>query len=214
MTAPLTGQAPPGRETAPAREVLVPVGPLISQIPRPDDGFPSPDLAEHWRPRGCGIACLRMILSSYRIDHGSYWSLISEGLQTGAYCDRGWIHQGLLDMATRHGLPGTAHRNRTTTHLSNDLLAGHLLIASVTVCFRGGQPRSDASNQVHTPGGHLVVVTGTRLDNTGGPTEFRVHHPSATPTNNLSNHWVTHERFAASFSGNYLTFPDPGSTPP
>ena len=72
MTAPLTGQAPPGRETTSAREVLVPVGPLISQIPGPDDGFPSPDLAEHWRPRGCGIACLRMILSSYRIDHGSY----------------------------------------------------------------------------------------------------------------------------------------------
>lgn len=199
-------------QTHSAREVLVPVGPLISQIPSVDDEFPSQALAEHWRLRGCGIACLRMILSTYGIDHGSYWSLVNEGLDAGAYCDRGWIHHGLVDLAFRHDVAGRAQRNRTTSELCDELAAGHLVIASVTVCFRGGQAQTDAPDKVHSPGGHLVLVTGARLASTGEPTELRVHHPSATPANNLSDHWVAYGQFTASFSGNYMAFPEPGST--
>lgn len=195
-----------------AREVLVPVGPLISQIPSDNDGFPTTDVAEHWRLRGCGIACLRMILSTYGTEHGSYWSLVNEGLDAGAYCDRGWIHQGLVDLAFRHGVTGWAHRNRTISQLCDELMAGHLVIASVTVCFRGGQAQADAPDKVHSPGGHLVLVTGARLASSGKPLEIRVHHPSATPANNLSDHWVAHEQFTASFSGNLIVFPEPGST--
>lgn len=195
-----------------ASEVLVPVGPLISQIPVDGDGFPTTDLAEHWRARGCGIACLRMILSTYKIEHGSYWSLISDGVDTGAYCDRGWIHRGLVDMAFRHGVDGWAHRNQTTSQLCVELIAGHLVIASVTVCFRGGQPRPDAPDTTYSSGGHLVLVTGARFAGTGDPAWLRVHHPSATPANNLSDRWVSAERFKSSFSGNYMAFPKPSST--
>ncbi len=189
----------------------MPVGPLISQIPTDDDGFPTKALAEHWRLRGCGIACLRMVLSNYRIDHGSYWSLVSEGLDAGAYCDQGWIHQGLVDMARRHGLTGWAHRSRTTTDLCGELTNARLVVASVTVCFRGGMARPGTANDFYSPGGHLVVVTGARVTANGEPAEFRVHHPSATESNNLSDHWVTQDRFEASFSGNYIAFAKPTS---
>lgn len=201
----------PTDDTQSAREVLVPVGPLISQIPRATDGFPSEAVAEHWRLRGCGIACLRMVLSAYGMDHGSYWSLINEGVAAGAYCDRGWIHHGLVDMAFRHGVAGWAQRNRTTTQLGEELIAGHLVIASVTVCFRGGQPRADAPDHVHSPGGHLVLVTGVQLASDGQPIMLRVHHPSATAANNLSDQWVSNERFTASFTGSYMAFPEPSS---
>ncbi len=197
--------------SAEGSQVLVPVAPLISQIPADGDGFPTQELADHWRLRGCGIACLRMILSTYEIEHGSYWSLINEGVDSGAYCDRGWIHHGLVDMASRREVNGWANRNRSTTQLCDELLTGHLVISSVTVCFRGGQPRTDAPNEVYSPGGHLVVVSGARLADNGDPTEFRVHHPSATRVNNLSDHWVTHDEFAASFSGNYMAFANPSS---
>jgi len=153
-----------------------------------------------------------MILSSYGADHASYWSLVNEGLDTGAYCERGWIHHGLVDIAFRHGVAGWSHRNRTIRQLCGELIAGHLVIASVTVCFRGGQPQADVPDKVHSPGGHLVLVTGARLASTGEPTELRVHHPSATSANNLSDHWVAHEQFTASFSGNYMAFAEPGST--
>ena len=204
--------ASPADQSRSALEVLVSVGPLISQIPSDDDGFPTSDLAEHWRLRGCGIACLRMILSTYGTDHGSYWSLVNEGLDAGAYCDRGWIHQGLVDVAFRYGVAGWARRDRTIGQLCDELIAGHLVIASVTVCFRGGQAQADSPDKVHSPGGHLVLVTGARLTSTGEPTELRVHHPSATVANNLSDHWVAHEQFSASFSGNFMAFPEPAST--
>lgn len=188
------------------RQVLVPVGPLISQIPATGDGFPTQDLADHWRPRGCGIACLRMILTTYGIDHGSYWSLVSQGLDAEAYCDRGWIHQGLIDIAARHGVTGSAHRGRTVIDLQHELCAGRLVIASVTVCFRGGQPRPGPPGAVYQPGGHLVLVTGVEVGERDDPIRFRVHHPSATEANNLSDHWVDREPFEASFNGNYLAF--------
>lgn len=194
-----------------AGEILLQVSSLISQIPSDDDAFPTRELAEHWRLRGCGIACLRMVLSTYGIEHGSYWSLISEGIDGGAYCDRGWIHKGLVDMASRRHLTGWARTNRTTGDLCGELVDGHLAIASVTVCFRGGQPHPEAPTEVYSPGGHLVVVTGARQTADGQPTDFRVHHPSATETNNLSDHWVNHERFEASFSGNYMAFARPTS---
>ncbi|MCP5033949.1 MAG: hypothetical protein GY939_19280 [Actinomycetia bacterium] len=182
----------------------IPVGDLISQIPGPEDGFPSPELAEHWRLRGCGIACVRMVLESFGTDPGPAWPLIDEGLQAGSYCDRGWIHQGLVDMAQRRGITGRAQRG-TTADVAASITRGHLVIASVTVCFRGGQPHPSRAG-TYQPGGHLVLVTGAAIDTGGAPTALRTHHPSATEKNNWPNHWVDHDTFAQSFSGAYILF--------
>jgi hypothetical protein len=190
--------------------VTTPVCDLISQIPCPDDGFPSAELAEHWRPRGCGIACVRMILTSHGIDPGSYWSLIEEGVAAGAHCDKGWIHQGLVDLIELRGINGHARQHATTADLAGDLLTRSLAIASVTVCFRGGQPLPSGDG-VYRPGGHLVVVSGVETDSDGRPTAFRVHHPSATPANNWANRWINTTLFSPSFSGAYLRFPSPAA---
>lgn len=195
------------RRTRPERETLLTVGALVTQIPRAGDGFPTPELAEHWRPRGCGIACLRMVLAAHNVEHGTYWALINAGVDAGAYCDRGWIHQGLVDLAAAHGVPGVAHRRRIIDDLADEIDNHCLVIASVTVCFRGGQPHPGTGT--YPRGGHLVLVTGARWATGGDPAvaELRVHHPSATEANNLANHWVPRDRFEASFSGNYMTFP-------
>jgi hypothetical protein len=189
--------------------VLNPVCELISQIPGPDDGFPTPEIAEHWRYRGCGIACIRMILTTRGIEPDPYWSLIQEGVQAGSYCDRGWIHQGLVDMAQRRGIAGHAIRNAAIDDLTADVTRGSLLIASVTACFRGGQPHR-SGHGTHQPGGHLVLVTGAAINHDRTTARLRVHHPSATPANNWADRWIDAAAFAASFSGAYLTFP-PGS---
>ena len=189
----------------------VDVGELISQIPQPGDGFPSEAEAEHWRLRGCGIACLRMVLDAHAAPSETYWSLVTEGVERGAYCDRGWIHQGLVDMAAQRGIPGRAYRRSQLTDVVDELESGRLVIASVSVCFRGGQ--TSPTGDRYPSGGHLVLVTGVRRS--GSELEaFRVHHPSATPANNWANRWVDVPAVEASFSGNYLAFdPAPASAP-
>ncbi|MEM9611677.1 MAG: C39 family peptidase [Actinomycetota bacterium] len=195
----------PSSSTPKHREVVVPSAGLISQIPRLGDGFPTEELAAHWRPRGCGIACLRMVLTSFGVEHDSYWSLIEEGLNADAYCDRGWIHQGLVELAERRGVAGVSIRHADVDRLVGRLGRGDLVIASVTACFRGGQPEPEADGAPYAPGGHLVLVKGARFDG-DRVLDLLVHHPSATEANNLADHWVSAERFTPSFSGNFMAF--------
>ena len=185
---------------------LIPVCELISQIPEPGDQFPSAELADHWRQRGCGIACIRMVLKSFGVQPDPYWPLIQEGLEADSYCDRGWVHQGLVDMAQRRGILGQAKRNATAQDVAVEIAQGALAIASVTVCFRGGQHNPSDDGRCYRSGGHLVLVTGVTTDHTGEPARFRVHHPSATEHNNWANRWVNVTAFTASFSGSYMAF--------
>lgn len=205
--------SPHTNQTATHQLVTVPVGDLISQIPAATDDFPDAATAEHWRPRGCGIACLRMVLAANNVDDPGYYELITRGLQAGAYCDRGWIHQGLADLAASYSIVGRTRRGGPDD-VASSLTNGHLITASVTVRFRGGQPDSDGNPL--RPGGHLVIVSGVSF----GPDEtidrFRVHHPSSNPRYNWSNHWIDHAPFAASFAGTFIEFTTPlsGTTDP
>ncbi|MEM7340532.1 MAG: C39 family peptidase [Actinomycetota bacterium] len=186
-------------------EILVRSAGLVTQIPRPGDGFPSADEAAHWRPRGCGIACVRMILDTHGIEGDTYWSLVTEGVDAGAYCDRGWIHQGLVDMLSQRGIRGHARRRVSVDDLAGELAQGRLVIASVTANFRGGELRLAPEIGTYPTGGHLVLVTGVSVVD-GVVSALRVHHPSATEENNRADHWVDAAPFAASFSGNLMAF--------
>jgi hypothetical protein len=178
--------------------------PFISQIPRPGDGFPSVDLAEHWRYRGCGIACLRMVLEGLGAEAQGYWALVAEGLDRRAYNERGWIHQGLVDMARDRGIAASSKRQTTVTGVSEDLQAGHVVVASVTACLRGGQ--ASASGTPQPRGGHLVVVTGVRVGDLGALDALRVHHPSAVEANNWQNRWIPYDNFERSFNHAHMVF--------
>lgn len=190
-------------------QITVPVGELISQIPLATDRFPSDTEANHWRPRGCGIACLRMVLAANNIDDPGYYELITQGIKAGAYCDRGWIHQGLVNLAASHGLQGQTRRG-TPDDIVDSLTTGHLVIASVTVRFLGGYPQ--ANGHPRSPGGHLVMVTGVRSKPNKQHTAFRVHHPSSNTNYNWSNRWIANRPFTASFAGTYIEFVAPPAT--
>ena len=104
-------------------------------------------------------------------------------------------------MVERRGIAGRTQRG-TITDLAASITRGELVIASVTVCFRGGQPHPSGEGN-YQPGGHLALVTGAAVDT---PTSLRVHHPSATEENNWPNRWVDGGAFAASFAGAYMLF--------
>jgi hypothetical protein len=173
------------------------------------NGFSSEDEAEYWSKRGCGIACLRMVidglgassLSSFKSK--SQGEMIRRGLSIEAFCQRGWIHQGLIALASEYGIKGQCFRGSSIRDLVRELNRNHLLIVSITVCFEGGM--TDENGNVLAPGGHLALVYdySQTNDEVNG---FWVNHPSASIENNWERRFIELSRFAPSFSGAFMSF--------
>jgi hypothetical protein len=171
------------------------------------DGYPSAEIAEHWAERACGIACLKMVLDGYfqgsvSYEQPKFWELLEKGLKAKAYCDRGWIHKGLLDLAESYGLVGKCHRNITTDDLYAMVSGGSVCIASVTVGFRGGQ--QDENGKVIPKGGHLIIAHGIEMGRDSR--NMICHHPSSHGSWNWPNRSVPLETWKSSFSGNAIEF--------
>jgi hypothetical protein len=172
-----------------------------------DSGFPTVGEANEWQQNGCGIACLRMILDHYRRPAGppepSYWQILGMAVERGAYSERGWIHQGLLDLAGSFGLSGRCHRQKGVADLVEAISRRSICIVSVTVGFLGGE--ADGEGKVRPTGGHLVVAYGLEPD--GGPsTAIRCNHPSSREDWNKAGWGVDLPRWESSFSGNFIEF--------
>ena len=172
------------------------------------EGFRSREEAAYWQDRGCGVACLKMILDGYRIASNlaietSYGQLVCQGLEMGAYCKKGWIHAGLVRLANRYGLQGSAFRNSDISTLLAELKLQRPCIVSVTTCFRGGLNSPDGI--IFQPGGHLAVALGFNQAD-GETTGFIVNHPSSSSEYNWSHRSVDLSRFKASFSGSFMSF--------
>ena len=54
---------------------------------------------EYWKPRACGILCLKMILDFLKIKINGTDDFIQNANEKKAYGENGWIHQGLIDIA-------------------------------------------------------------------------------------------------------------------
>lgn len=184
--------------------------PFISQMSEDwqADGFPSAVEANHWQQRGCGIACVRMLLHATTpamasLPENSYWGLIQKGLKLNAYCQKGWIHKGLLTLLETFDIHGQCHRNITPAQLAGILDKGHPVIVSVTVRFQGGKRRSLRHFFRKTPkGGHLVLALAARRNESGQLTHIICHHPSVYKPWNLPQTEVDITSFSNSFSGN------------
>ncbi len=164
--------------------------------------------AAHWSVRACGVACVKMLLAGADIHLGKndlaskpMWELIGEGLHEKAYCDRGWIHAGLLKLLRKYGISGECHRRTTITKIAEVIRHGNVCIASVSVGLRGGE--KDEAGNIVGKGGHLVLFHGVR-QNEAGITELRCHHPSSHLPWNWKNLWISRERVEKSFSGNLI----------
>jgi ABC-type bacteriocin/lantibiotic exporter with double-glycine peptidase domain len=63
-----------------------------------------------WQKRGCGIASLAMLIDFYKPGTTAPNTLLAEGIKSGAYIsDAGWSHQGLANLAAKHGLAGKTY---------------------------------------------------------------------------------------------------------
>nr|MDT0665809.1 C39 family peptidase [Micromonospora sp. DSM 115978] len=114
------------------------------------DGFRSADDARYWSRRSCGVACVGMVLDFYGGEGPPLSSLLREGIASGGYGTRGWIHAALARLLTSHGVPAESAALRTADEIAGLVGRGLPFVASV-----GDEFPDDG-----TSGGHLVVVKG------------------------------------------------------
>ena len=181
--------------------------PFYSQIVdwnNEDSGFPNKVEIEKWEGNCCGIACLRMVFDfNHKIvdNSPSYWELVNIGLKKNAYCEKGWIHRGLLEIAKSYGLDGQCHRQAGIKDIIDAINRKSICIVSVTKHFLGGEKYH--SEQKLLKGGHLVVAY--EIENQGTPEEKIIcNHPSTYPAWNKQNWAVETNKWSNSFSGNFI----------
>ena len=111
--------------------------------------------AVEWQKKGCGVASLAMAIDFYKSEDTSVPALLKEAILSGAYVKNvGWSHQGLVNLAAKHGLIGKRHdftqfkAQKAFLELKYVLNDGPV-IASIRNKF---DPNATL--------GHLVVLTG------------------------------------------------------
>jgi len=147
--------------------------------------------ANYWGESVCGLACLRMIMGHYQIPVVSAYDLLIEGIQLNAYCEQGWIHLGLANIALKFDLNAKPMAIKDGDELEMLLTKFGPVIVSVT-----GQLPEDGRK-----GGHLIVACGRHKENGEFMITFR--DPSKW---GKSNSIVTEKRFLASFTGRGIVF--------
>lgn len=157
----------------------------------PQDALVEEEGADYWGESICGLACLRMIMGHYQMPVVSAYDLLVEGIRLNAYCEKGWIHQGLANIVSKYDLKGTPIAIRDGEELEKLLLNVGPVITSVT-----GKLPEDGRK-----GGHLIVVCGRHQENGIQMISFR--DPSYW---GKTNSIVTEARFWASFTGRGIVF--------
>jgi len=167
----------------------------------PEDQWPDGSLLRgqdraYWSDRTCGLACLMSVSSFHRRAVPTIFDLLREGLRSGCYTSRGWLHAGLASLGEAHGIRGEALPAPTVDDLRTCLesTAGPL-IASVTRQF----PEDGRS------GGHLVVVTAV---GDGPEALICFRDPSGW---GMEESRIPAKRFSASYAGRVIAFPAPGA---
>lgn len=110
-----------------------------------------------WQKVGCGIASLAMLIDFYSDDIESVDELLNRGLSAGAFLrDAGWIHQGLINLASKYDLTGESvslsllSLDDAFSELEKVLSEGPVM-ASVHYTFESTNPIP-----------HLVVINGVK----------------------------------------------------
>mgnify|MGYP002734838075 CR=1 FL=1 len=147
--------------------------------------------ADYWGESICGLACLRMIMGHFQIPVVSPYELLVEGIRLNAYCEKGWIHQGLANIASKYGLKAFPLAIKDGEALEELLSKKGPVIVSVT-----GQLPEDGRK-----GGHLIVACGRYQENGIQMIAFR--DPSRWGKTNSN---VSEKRFLSSFTGRGIVF--------
>ncbi len=130
-------------------------------------------IADRWARDACGIASLKIAIESIkRVDNHSFSlssiSTLSEmAKKDGAYIDTiGWKHKSLISIAKKYGLSGSNFVEEGHLSICANILKNRIVIASVTLYFRGGKTIVNNGIAKKLPkGGHLIVLKAFKWEN-------------------------------------------------
>lgn len=147
--------------------------------------------SSEWQKKSCGVVSLAMIIDWYSPGATTPETLLWEGLSSGAYINNaGWSHQGLIGLARKYGLTGSAHdlsgisKEAAFAELSEYLKVGPI-IASVHYKF-------DPLNPIP----HLVVISGA--------TDDSVRY--SDPAEKSGNQEIPLEKFLLAWKKRFIAF--------
>lgn len=147
-------------------------------------GADSPEEYAHWALRACGVVCVKMAVDGLTGQpSGTVMEWVRAGLALDGYLverrpdrpdkrvEKGWKHAALAQLANEAGCQARLAADLSMDDLAAEIMAGHVLIASVSSELGEEVPITRRS-------GHLVVVYGVGLDDGGQVSEVILHNPS------------------------------------
>ncbi len=104
----------------------------------------------------CGVACVKMAIDQLKGSSSALEALIQEGQSLGAYDEeKGWIHEGLLALAKRHGLQGKRKSIGQNVNFIEEKIH-HQYPVIVSVARHYLNPKK----AMGIKGGHLILISG------------------------------------------------------
>jgi len=158
---------------------------------------------DYWKKSACGVLCLKMAAEAFDGPNKPVAFYIEKGLQRQAYSDKfGWKHAGLVRLAKDFGMDGIHQERMEVSHIKNYIDQKCLVIVSIPTAFR---PKQKTWQQKllfwRKTGGHLCLVRGYDLDQSGIMIGLRVNHTSVNSEWNWENKLVPVKIFEKYFTG-------------
>ncbi|KKT92099.1 MAG: hypothetical protein UW93_C0001G0098 [Parcubacteria group bacterium GW2011_GWC1_45_13] len=127
-------------------------------------------LDPEWKSRSCGTCAFKMAMEFLGPEKINLDDLTKEGLAFGAYLNGvGWIHQGLIDLAKKHGFKNSFRKE----WLEDKKQDG---IGFITENLEKNIPV--LASVKNAGGGHIILIVG--LKGSGeAPEGFYFHDPNA-----------------------------------
>ena len=149
----------------------------------------------HWKERACGILCLKMVLDFLRAKTPPSDEFIQRGVTSGAYGEWGWMHEGLVSVASLFGIT----MKRKEFRSQDSVEAGKLLnkgIDELVLSIEKGKPVliSAIKKWVETKKFHMMVLVGFEMDE-GVLKGFYYHDPDAHTPHEGKDQFVPIETF-------------------
>ena len=172
-------------------------------------GFKTDDEVDYWTHRGCGIACVKMLIEAKGEVSPTFASLTLDGKALGGYdtaTDRGWYYQPLVKLLAKYSIVSQTRSYLPLVELTHKIATHNLAIVSVNPQII----RKDRKITSREKSGHLVLVTGVEISNRK-INGFYINNPSGKTPDTQHNSFVPTSIFSQAYGSRGILVSNPQS---
>ena len=149
----------------------------------------------HWKERACGILSLKMVLDFLGAKTPLSDEFIQRGVTSGAYGEWGWMHEGLVSVASLFGITMRRKEFRSQDSVEAEKLLKKG-VDELVLSIEKGKPVliSAIKKWVETKKFHMMVLVGFEMDE-GVLKGFYYHDPDAHTPREGKDQFVSIETF-------------------